>query len=338
MKKNVVKMFLVASLVFGMQLPGKVFAQGQHSQNRFVASWTQRTVAEIRQSLDLFKTSNNAYVIQWGDTLHVIAEALGMTVDQLVQMNQIANPDLIIAGAELTYNPVTHQLIYDTGEEVYQETIQETTEEVVVSEESTVTTIVPEVTTSSVVETTTETSQEVSQEDFEETTLETTQETSQTEWEETTQEILYETTAEIEPLPAVEQTEWSEEIITSIEEQVSSQELTATTMETQNWENSSSDPRIAFDRITAEKSVSAQEKELWAALINRESAWNIYAQNSYSGAYGLPQALPGNKMASHGADWATNPYTQLAWMYDYMVNRYGSISAAWSHSQNVGWY
>src|SRR5262252_1707798 len=49
------------------------------------------------------------------------------------------------------------------------------------------------------------------------------------------------------------------------------------------------------------------------AIFTRESGWNVYAQNPYSGAYGIPQALPGSKMASAGADWATNADTQVRW-------------------------
>lgn len=96
--------------------------------------------------------------------------------------------------------------------------------------------------------------------------------------------------------------------------------------------------RAAFDAIVAEKGVSAADAEMWAALIAKESGWNSQISNPTSSAYGLPQALPGNKMASHGADWATNPYTQLSWMYDYMLGRYGSIQGAYNHSQVNNWY
>ena len=73
------------------------------------------------------------------------------------------------------------------------------------------------------------------------------------------------------------------------------------------------------------------------SLFNRESHWNVYASNA-SGAYGIPQALPGSKMASAGADWATNPATQIAWGLGYIAGRYGSPCAAWAHSQSTGWY
>ena len=73
------------------------------------------------------------------------------------------------------------------------------------------------------------------------------------------------------------------------------------------------------------------------ALFNRESGWNVYAANP-SGAYGIPQALPGSKMATAGADWATNPATQISWGLGYIAARYGTPCGAWGHSQSAGWY
>jgi hypothetical protein len=74
------------------------------------------------------------------------------------------------------------------------------------------------------------------------------------------------------------------------------------------------------------------------ALWNRESHWNVYSYNAGSGAYGIPQALPGSKMASAGADWATNPATQITWGLGYITGRYGTPCGAWSHSESTGWY
>jgi hypothetical protein len=73
------------------------------------------------------------------------------------------------------------------------------------------------------------------------------------------------------------------------------------------------------------------------ALWNRESGWRVNAYNS-SGAYGIPQALPGSKMAAYGADWQTNPATQIAWGLGYITGRYGTPCGAWGHSQSTGWY
>jgi hypothetical protein len=72
---------------------------------------------------------------------------------------------------------------------------------------------------------------------------------------------------------------------------------------------------------------------LWA----RESGWNVYAANP-DGAYGIPQALPGSKMASAGADWQTNAATQIRWGLGYIKGLYGSPCGAWAHSQATGWY
>jgi hypothetical protein len=72
-------------------------------------------------------------------------------------------------------------------------------------------------------------------------------------------------------------------------------------------------------------------------LWQRESGWNVYAA-SPSGAYGIPQALPGSKMASAGADWQTNAATQIRWGLGYIRATYGSPCAAWAHSQATGWY
>jgi len=73
------------------------------------------------------------------------------------------------------------------------------------------------------------------------------------------------------------------------------------------------------------------------ALWKRESGWRVNASNP-SGAYGIPQALPGSKMSSAGADWATNPATQVAWGLGYISSRYGTPCGAWGHSQSSGWY
>ena len=74
--------------------------------------------------------------------------------------------------------------------------------------------------------------------------------------------------------------------------------------------------------------------ELW----NRESGWLWYADNPGSGAYGIPQSLPGSKMASAGGDWRTNPATQIKWGLSYVKSTYGSPCNAWAHELSNGWY
>ena len=73
-------------------------------------------------------------------------------------------------------------------------------------------------------------------------------------------------------------------------------------------------------------------------LFTRESGWNHRATNASSGAYGIPQAYPGNKMSSVAADWRTNPATQIKWGLGYIKGRYGTPCGAWSHSESVGSY
>lgn len=94
--------------------------------------------------------------------------------------------------------------------------------------------------------------------------------------------------------------------------------------------------REAFEQITADLGVTGSEKQIWADIIYKESRWNVYATNPSSGAYGLPQSLPGHKMASVGDDYLTNPYTQLMWMYKYVHERYGSFAGVNWYSR--GWY
>ncbi|MEU8245321.1 lytic transglycosylase domain-containing protein [Nonomuraea sp. NPDC048916] len=74
------------------------------------------------------------------------------------------------------------------------------------------------------------------------------------------------------------------------------------------------------------------------SLWQKESGWNERAMNRYSGAYGIPQSLPGSKMASAGGDWQTNAVTQIKWGLGYIKGRYGTPCGAWGHSQARGWY
>ena len=73
------------------------------------------------------------------------------------------------------------------------------------------------------------------------------------------------------------------------------------------------------------------------SLWNRESGWNTHAQNP-SGAYGIPQALPGSKMSSAGPDWQNSYETQIKWGMGYIDGRYSNPCGAWAQSQSTGWY
>ena len=87
------------------------------------------------------------------------------------------------------------------------------------------------------------------------------------------------------------------------------------------------------------RAAGVSEADLAAAidLIYHESGCRVNATNAGSGAYGIPQALPGSKMASAGADWETNPVTQIRWMAGY-VNRYGGWQGAVQFWYAHGWY
>lgn len=82
-------------------------------------------------------------------------------------------------------------------------------------------------------------------------------------------------------------------------------------------------------------------EDQWACLDNlwmKESRWNHQASNSSSGAYGIPQALPGSKMGSIASDWRTNPATQIQWGLGYISGRYGTPCGAWNSFLAKGWY
>ena len=73
-------------------------------------------------------------------------------------------------------------------------------------------------------------------------------------------------------------------------------------------------------------------------LWTRESSWRANAYNASSGAYGIPQSLPASKMATAGADWATNANTQINWGLSYISRAYGTPCGAWAHETSIGWY
>lgn len=95
--------------------------------------------------------------------------------------------------------------------------------------------------------------------------------------------------------------------------------------------------RIAKKMVTAQGWNNAEFGCL-VKLWNKESGWNYRAANRSSGAYGIPQSLPGSKMATAGKDWQTNPETQIKWGLGYIKDRYKAPCNAWAHSVSVGWY
>lgn len=112
----------------------------------------------------------------------------------------------------------------------------------------------------------------------------------------------------------------------------------------------------AANRIQGSASASAAEAQSYArqrcsaygwsdedyynlvVLWQKESGWNMNAHNKYSGAHGIPQALPASKMATAGSDYLTNYQTQINWGLNYIKGRYGTPTAALYHSHATGWY
>ncbi|MER7665194.1 MULTISPECIES: transglycosylase SLT domain-containing protein [unclassified Streptomyces] len=95
---------------------------------------------------------------------------------------------------------------------------------------------------------------------------------------------------------------------------------------------------VAEVQAMARQMIPADQFQCFSNIVDHESTWNYRAQNPSSGAYGLVQALPGSKMSSAGADWQTNPATQIKWGLNYMNDRYDSPCGAWAFWQANHWY
>ena len=98
------------------------------------------------------------------------------------------------------------------------------------------------------------------------------------------------------------------------------------------------DPRAIAQALLPEYGFASDQFGCLDALWTKESGWDVHADNPTSSAYGIPQALPGSKMATAGADWADNPATQVRWGLGYIRASYGTPCGAWAHSQSYNWY
>jgi hypothetical protein len=107
---------------------------------------------------------------------------------------------------------------------------------------------------------------------------------------------------------------------------------------TQTEDLTNQDPRTIASAMLPEFGFSSSQMSCLEPLWSGESGWNVHADNPSSSAYGIPQALPGSKMASAGADWENNAATQIRWGLGYIKNSYGSPCGAWSFKQGHGWY
>lgn len=98
------------------------------------------------------------------------------------------------------------------------------------------------------------------------------------------------------------------------------------------------DPQSAARTLMADYGWGDDQFQCLDNLWTRESNWRHTAENPSSGAYGIPQSLPANKMSRFGDDYRTNPVTQIEWGLWYIEGRYGTPCGAWAHSEDVGWY
>lgn len=101
---------------------------------------------------------------------------------------------------------------------------------------------------------------------------------------------------------------------------------------------SSQDPQSIAQALLPSYGFDSSQMTCLVPLWMGESGWRVDAENASSGAYGIPQSLPGDKMASVAADWRTNPVTQIKWGLEYIKSSYGSPCGAWGFKQSHGWY
>lgn len=123
---------------------------------------------------------------------------------------------------------------------------------------------------------------------------------------------------------------------TSVKPKVTRKAAAATSVPT-SCRKYSGNQRIACG-LLPKYGFSTGEMSALIPMWNHESNWSQKAQNPSSGAYGIPQALPGSKMGSVASDWRTNPATQIRWGLGYIKERYGSPSQAWAFWQANNWY
>ncbi len=107
---------------------------------------------------------------------------------------------------------------------------------------------------------------------------------------------------------------------------------------TKSEDLSTADPRALARALMPQFGMASSEFDCLDNIWSQESGWNVHADNPTSSAYGIPQALPGSKMASAGPNWEDNAETQIRWGLGYIKARYGSACSAWSYKQGAGWY
>lgn len=129
-----------------------------------------------------------------------------------------------------------------------------------------------------------------------------------------------------------------EEIQAEAKKKAEQEQNKSTTTYSSSSDDLSSLQSYAYDLVINSYGWSEEDFNALVYIINKESGWNIYAQNSSSGAYGLCQSLPGNKMASEGSDWSTNGETQVRWCLNYIKERYSTPVSAKSFWNSHYWF
>jgi len=110
------------------------------------------------------------------------------------------------------------------------------------------------------------------------------------------------------------------------------------TVATQQAAEPSGSPQQVAEQMLGQFGWPSSQFSCLEPLWERESGWDVTAENPSSGAYGIPQALSGSLMASSGPDWQTDAATQIRWGLTYIQGRYGSPCGAWAHEEADGWY
>lgn len=113
---------------------------------------------------------------------------------------------------------------------------------------------------------------------------------------------------------------------------------TTTTPSGRLWHATVAQAQAYAAGAAAQRGWTGNDWDCLVKLWNRESRWLWYAENASSGAYGIPQSLPADKMAAFGANYRDDAAVQIDWGLWYIAQAYGSPSKAWQHSEQVGWY
>jgi phage protein D len=138
---------------------------------------------------------------------------------------------------------------------------------------------------------------------------------------------------------AAEHAKLKAEIVAAAKKAAEERAARARALANRGYEPGVTDPKEIARQILKNKfGYGSSQFDCFDNIIMRESMWRVNATNPSSGAYGIPQALPGSKMASEGSDWRTSPATQIIWGIKYMKDRYGSPCSAWGFKSSHGWY